>query len=61
MLNKNLLDQFYDDLNNELNSINVAMKNEKNEKKSKLLSIQSELINSVIKKLSMIKNNNEKV
>jgi predicted transcriptional regulator len=61
MLNKNLLDQFYDDLNNELNSINVAMKNEKNEKKSKLLSIQSELINSVIKKLSIIKNNNEKV
>jgi predicted transcriptional regulator len=61
MLNKNLLDQFYDDLNNELNSINVTMKNEKNEKKSKLLSIQSELINSVIKKLSIIKNNNEKV
>jgi hypothetical protein len=61
MLNKNLLDQFYDDLNNELNSINAAMKNEKNEKKSKFLSTQSELINSVIKKLSIIKNNNEKI
>jgi predicted transcriptional regulator len=61
MLNQNLLDQFYDNLNNELNSINVLMKNEKNEKKCKLLSIQSELINSVINKLSIIKNNNEKM
>jgi hypothetical protein len=59
MINKNTLEQFYDTLNSELNSINSLMKTEKDPKKSKLLSTQSELINNVINKLILIKNNND--
>jgi hypothetical protein len=59
MINKNTLEQFYDTLNSELNSINSLMKTEKDPKKSKLLSTQSELINGVINKLILIKNNND--
>ena len=50
---------FYDKLNQELNSINSLLKQEKEIKRIKLLNSQSTLINTVLNKLNNIKINNK--
>jgi hypothetical protein len=50
---------FYDKLNQELNSINSLLKQEKETKRIKLLNSQSSLINTVLNKLNNIKMNNK--
>ena len=52
------LNSFFDKLNNELTTINNLLKTEKDMKKIKLLSNQSETINTALNKLALIKSNN---
>ena len=52
---------FFDKLNQELNSINSLLKQEKEVKRIKLLNSQSTLINTVLNKLNNIKMNNTKL
>ena len=52
---------FFDKLNQELNSINSLLKQEKDIKRIKLLNSQSTLINTVLNKLNNIKMNNTKL
>jgi hypothetical protein len=60
-LNSQELLSYYDKLNNELLNVNQILKNEKDDKKSKVLLKQSELINQVLIKLNHIKNLNEQL
>jgi hypothetical protein len=60
-LNTHDLLSYYDKLNSELNTINQMMKDEKDVKKIKLLSNQSDLLNVILIKLNSVKINNEKI
>jgi hypothetical protein len=58
MISEMDITNFFDKFNNELSQVNNLMKTEKDAKKLKLLLNQSELINSVLNKLTQIKTNN---
>jgi hypothetical protein len=60
-LNDQELLTYYDKLNNELNTINHMMKTEKDPKRVKTLSNQSDLINNILNKLNSVRVNNEKL
>jgi hypothetical protein len=61
MLNQQLFNHFYDTFNQELQIINNLCKDEKDDKKIKLLVLQSNTINLILTKLSIIKQNNDKI
>ena len=61
MLNQQLFNHFYDTFNQELQKINNLCKDEKDDKKIKLLVLQSNTINLILTKLSIIKQNNDKI
>ena len=61
MLNQQLFNHFYDSFNQELQIINNLCKDEKDDKKIKLLVLQSNTINLILTKLLIIKQNNDKI
>jgi hypothetical protein len=61
MINQLNLNSFYDSLNNELQMINSTLKTEKDEKKIKILISQSNAINLILIKLTLVNSNNEKL
>ena len=61
MLNQQLFNHFYDTFNQELQIINNLCKDEKDDKKIKLLVLQSNTINLILTKLLIIKQNNDKI
>jgi hypothetical protein len=61
MFNQQLFNHFYDSFNQELQIINNLCKDEKDDKKIKLLVLQSNTINLILTKLLIIKQNNDKI